>query len=513
MEEKVMVSSEIFDLKNFDRYKEDNRREVKQALGGLPVNLWSTYSAFANTEGGVILLGITEQKDGSWKPAGLSEGAARKLKKDFWDTVNNPNKVSANILTEKDFQIFNVDGHAVLSIEVPPAPREDKPVFLDRDMFGKTYRRNFEGDYRCSQDQVRLMVRDQGDKTTDTDILEEIPLDYLNAETVQAYRNRHELVDDEHPFSRLGREEYLRSIGAAGISPKDGQYHPTGAGLLMFGEEYNIILRYPRYFLDYREVLDPAIRWTDRVHSSSGKWSGNVFDFYFRIYNKICKEVKVPFKMVGGTRIDQTPVHKALWEALANCLTNADYFGSTGVVIMLENHKLTITNPGYIRVGKEQVRKGGISDPRNGAMMKMFNLIDIGERAGSGVPGIFQVWEDEGFEPPELVESYNPDRTTLTLSFERKRRNRTGGTTTKDKHGTPKEDRKTKPSPMVTQKTRVQLATLLEKMEPGKWYSRIELMEMSGVKVTRIKELLSILLATGDIIDNGVFKGRRYRRI
>ena len=38
-------------------------------------------------------------------------------------------------------------------------------------------------------------------------------------------------------------------------------------------------------------------------------------------------------------------------------------------------------------------KKGGISDPRNKALMKMFNMIGSGERAGSGVPDIFAVWE------------------------------------------------------------------------------------------------------------------------
>lgn len=121
----------------------------------------------------------------------------------------------------------------------------------------------------------------------------------------------------------------------------------------------------------------------------SGEWSGNICDFYFRVYNKIIKDVKVPFAMSGGDRIDDTPVLKALREALANCLINADYYGTRGVVIKKEQDKLILENPGYIRTGKIQMRKGGESDPRNKTLMKMFNLINIGERAGSGVPNIF----------------------------------------------------------------------------------------------------------------------------
>lgn len=59
--------------------------------------------------------------------------------------------------------------------------------------------------------------------------------------------------------------------------------------------------------------------------------------------------------------------------------------------------------------------KGGISDPRNKALMKMFNLIGIGERAGSGVPDIFAVWKNEGWEEPTVEEQFDPDRTLLIL--------------------------------------------------------------------------------------------------
>lgn len=61
----------LFDLSKFNSYKVDNRREVKKASGGLPVSLWETYSAMANTYGGVIILGIKELADRSWKTTGL----------------------------------------------------------------------------------------------------------------------------------------------------------------------------------------------------------------------------------------------------------------------------------------------------------------------------------------------------------------------------------------------------------------------------------------------------------
>ena len=58
---------------------------------------------------------------------------------------------------------------------------------------------------------------------------------------------------------------------------------------------------------------------------------------------------------------------------------------------------------------------GGISDPRNIILFKMFMLIGLGERAGSGIPAIVDGWEKAYGERPVWTDSHNPDRTTLTL--------------------------------------------------------------------------------------------------
>ena len=98
----------------------------------------------------------------------------------------------------------------------------------------------------------------------------EVDLVISMEQTIQGYRNRHRILKPGHPFERLNNAEYLRSIGAAAVSREDKKLHPTAAGMFMFGNEYNIVRHFPEYFLDYREMLDPAIRWTDRIQSSSG---------------------------------------------------------------------------------------------------------------------------------------------------------------------------------------------------------------------------------------------------
>ena len=78
-----------------------------------------------------------------------------------------------------------------------------------------------------------------------------------------------------------------------------------------------------------------------------------------------------------------------------------------------------MSNPGNFRIEIDAAKSGGVSDPRNGAMLKMFTRIEIGERAGSGIPKIFRVWREQGWTAPVISESFDPDRIVLSLTFEK----------------------------------------------------------------------------------------------
>jgi predicted HTH transcriptional regulator len=190
----------------------------------------------------------------------------------------------------------------------------------------------------------------------------------------------------------------------------------------MFGTEDIITHVFPDYFLDYREKSDLR-RWNDRVVSNLGEWSGNIFDFFFKIASKLTSDIKVPFQLRNNLeRIDDTPVHFALREALANALIHADYYGRQGIVIEKEAQRIVIANPGILRPGRKEALDG-ISDPRNPTIFKMFSLIDIGERAGSGLFNIQTVWKNAGWMEPLLEERFSPERTVLYLYTEPLREN------------------------------------------------------------------------------------------
>ena len=398
------------DITKVVEYREDNRLEAKRASNGLPSSLWETYSSFANTDGGAILLGVDEDKRGNLTVTGVND--ADKLLKDFWNIINNRQKVSINILTEKDVTVENIDGKDVIIIHVPRAERSIRPVYIGTDPRKGTFRRNHEGDYHCSPYDMSAMFRDAYQITQDKKILSDIALDAICLDTVHSYRNRFNVAHPRHAWQEDEDFVFLRKIGAVAFD-KENQLHPTAAGLLMFGYEYEITREYNQYFLDYREVKDIRLRWVDRIVSNSGEWSGNLFDFYFLIVNKLTVDLPRPFKLDGITRIDETPVAEAIREALLNTLVNADYYGPRGLVIIKSLEGYKFANPGCLRISQKEALSGGISDPRNSTIFSMFSLVDLGERAGTGIPSIYYTWENAFDLKPTLIDMHNPDRTEM----------------------------------------------------------------------------------------------------
>ena len=146
----------MLDFGNLQQYRENNRIEAKEALGGLPESIWETYSAFANTDGGVILLGVEELPDKALHALDILD--PQWLIEDFWKLVNDPAVVSANILDEEAVHIHTVDGKQIIAITVPPAPAHLRPVYLNNHPYRDTYRRDGEGDRRCSREEVEAMM-------------------------------------------------------------------------------------------------------------------------------------------------------------------------------------------------------------------------------------------------------------------------------------------------------------------------------------------------------------------
>ncbi len=387
----------------------------RDGKGAVPESMWETYSAFANTVGGTIYLGVAERKDGVPEITGIEDVA--RVRRDLFNMANNRSKVSANVLTDDTVRELQIDGKTIIEIEILRARRPVRPVFLDGNPLGNTYRRQNEADQRLPDELVKRMLAEQIDEGRDGHILKGFGFDDLDGSTLKIYRQVFANREPGHPWNEIDDLAFLGKIGGWRKNRETGEEGLTLAGLLMFGTHPTIQEELPNYMLDYQEqdAEDPGQRWTDRV-TLDGKWSGNLYEFYRKVYTKLTDGLKVPFELKDGERQDDTPVHVALREALANVLVHADYSDRASVLVVKRAAMLRFRNPGLMRIPPSIALVGGEYDCRNRILHQMFRYVGVGEQAGSGIPKILQGWQQNHWKQPSLTESTEPfDQTLLEL--------------------------------------------------------------------------------------------------
>lgn len=474
--------------------KENEKIEFKRAKGGLPLSFFETYSSFLNTKGGLIYIGINELPDKTIVPSMLSLEDINKIKTELFNNINNPQKVSVNLLNADNVLVKEFNNFPVLEIKLDPAPVEYKPVYINNNILTGTYRRNHEGDYRCSPSEIKAMLRDAENKSQDLLCLDDLGLEVFCKETISAYKTRLLALRPEHVFAQGNEKEFLEYLGAIRMG-KDGNYHPTRAGLLMFGYSYKIVYEFPEYFLDYQEHCsdDTDIRWTDRLTSDNGDWSGNLYDFYCKVSKKLTSDLKTPFVLRENIRIDETEMHKAMREALCNSISNSDFYQPEGLVVHKYKEKIEFINPGCLRMPVEKMFKGGESNARNKTILKMFNLVGIGERAGSGFPQIVKACREFYNNEPGISDSFKPDRTTLTIFSV--------------KNDDTKFDTKQSKSDTKYTSNERKIITFLSNVNKAKAKDIANSTELS---LSTVKNILYKLKEYGIVLSEGTIKDKRY---
>ncbi|HWP81843.1 MAG TPA: ATP-binding protein [Bacteroidota bacterium] len=127
-----------------------------------------------------------------------------------------------------------------------------------------------------------------------------------------------------------------------------------------------------------------------------------MFDGYFRVYPKLTEDIPVPHRIEGGERIEETPAHTAIREALVNLLVHADYSELDASLIVKSPEGYYFRNPGSSRIPAYDLFTGNRSDPRNPTLLFMFRLAGLAEEAGSGLPKIIRAWRSLGLQIPNV---------------------------------------------------------------------------------------------------------------
>lgn len=410
-------------IENLLDERESETLEFKLAKGGLPDSLWGTYSAFANTHGGLIVLGMEEEaKSKKITLAGLTKEQVEQMKDKLFRQLHNRQKVSACLLDDKDVSIERIEDSYLLFIQVPQAARSQRPIYIDGNPARGSYRRNGEGDYHCTPEELRRMYADSDpERPADSRILKGFTEDDIDQPSLEQYRRLFRLSDPSHVWHSEDDQSLMKKLGGYRVDKGSGEEGFTLAGLLMFGKIEAIQdLQYAlHYFPDYRSIPrgDNEQRWVDRIYPD-GRWEANLFQFYRRVLPKLQEALPTPFTLDGNQRMDETPAHVALREAFVNCCVHADYGENTSLQVLHYPDRILFSNPGTLLISRQQYYDGGESVCRNPSLQKMFMMIGAAERAGSGTSKIFSGWESIGWKAPYPQEESKPNRVTLVMPLE-----------------------------------------------------------------------------------------------
>lgn len=387
--------------------------EYKSSKNELPKDFWKTYSAFCNTNGGLVVLGIDENKNNEFSIGGVTDSI--KIKKDLFTLVSNNQKVNYNNLLDEDVYVRTIEGKEVIEISIKEAPSSKKPVYLNQNIT-QTFKRINDGDRMATPEELKYMIRNSsGD--LDSELLPKFDINDLNFESIESFRTILVNNQEHSPYISMDKTDLLIEVGAMKKNrDNNGEYCLTVGGLLFFGKYNSITDKFPHFHLDYFNRSSSSNRWIDRVATGDPKYPNlNLFSFFQIVLEKLKATVFDEFQLQENSTRNRSSedVEIALREALANTLIHADYFCDDSIKIETFRGHYIFHNPGNMKISIEEFVRGGDSKPRNNTIATLFRRSGFCERAGSGGPKIFQAASRNKLKFPDLT--LDEQSTTIKL--------------------------------------------------------------------------------------------------
>lgn len=374
--------------------------ELKKAQE-LPNAFWESYSAFANTSGGVIVLGVEEHED---ENVILGVNNPQKTLADLWAQLSNTNKVSFKCINNEDVVPYKFGEKTVIIVYVHEAPNSQKPVYLNGKL-EQTFIRTGDGDRKATKDELGSFLRN-AQPIQDDIVIDLLSLDDLDKQSVVSFKERVSLKYPNKKYDDMTIEQFLIEIGGAKKNRKTGKLEIKKGTLLFLGKVNAIKEFLPHYHVDYFNRRGNNERWVDRVTDDEpNEFEMNLYNFYNIVFNKMTALLLESFELDDSiTREPVSGYEEPLRECLVNCLAHADYEkGYPSIKIEAFEGWFRFVNPGQMLISVGQFFIGGDSRPRNEVLMKYFRYLGASERQGFGGPLIIKAAVRNSYRRPEIV--------------------------------------------------------------------------------------------------------------
>lgn len=390
--------------------------EVKEAKSEVPKSSWESVSAFSNTAGGWLIFGVKKLgKDYQF----LGVKNAEKVSQDFLGVLRNGSKFNKK-LTSKSKK-YQIDKRIILAFYIEAKHPREKPIYYDNPK--NTFIRAGGADQRATQEEIDNFYRTSSFEEKDKE-LTELKFEDLDKETISQYRTFFTQVNPTHRYNTLADREFLEKLGVI----KDNKV--TFGGLLIFGKEDDLLDLISNYRIEYLEIAgtsyeDAPTKYNYRISSEK-----NLFLTFFDVYERLLKQIEIPFSVKQGVRDDDPSHLQALREALVNLIIHTDYFSLSNPRIRVFSNRLEFFNPGALPKKIELILKEDFSLPRNPIIAKAFRFLRFSENIGSGFHKMINGWSkkygikpiiDGDFDYYKITFAYNKegisDTTTKTTTY------------------------------------------------------------------------------------------------
>lgn len=385
--------------------------EVKAAQHEVPRGAYETISAFANTSGGHLVLGVQQNVD-QFEIVGVV--AIDKVQNDLLSAIRSREKISYQIATNDD--VIETETGRLLVFYIPEAPRQHKPVYLNGDI-RRSFIRRGACDQKCNEDDIRRFLRAAGGPSFES---ETVDLDLgasVDTSTLGRYRQRFQAQHPGHACNEFDNDHFLENWALAAVV--DGKLRPTRAAILLFGTGAALRTMMPRPLVDCRwadyawDAPAPERRWLDRLVCEENLWT-----CWEQLADRYAQNAIKPFAIEMRTmeRQERPEDFISFREAAINLLIHQDFEETTRPgTIAFHPDRVVFENPGTARVNKADLLEPGAKDVRNPIIVSMFRRVGLSEQAGTGISAIFSDWRRRGRVPPEIVNDVSSYSFRLSL--------------------------------------------------------------------------------------------------
>ena len=383
--------------------------EFKEARNAASRAAYETVSAFANTAGGWLVVGVRDH-GGALEIVGVMQ--VDKVQNEFLSTLRSGQKINRAIGVAED--VVETDGKTLLVFHIPESPRSDKPVYLDGDI-RRSYIRRAAGDERCTPEEIERFLRDaSADRYDGEPLVGLYAEEFFDPESVHFYRR----VFDEHNPGRHQALSDVEFLNEWGFVVEHGELLvPTRAAVLVFGRPRHVRRILPRPIVDCQFIDSPSDSWsTDRRWTDRIVVEENLVQAWLMLSERYMQHAEHPFGVDAATlrRDDDPPDYISFREAAMNLLIHQDY-GDHGrkASIRFFRDRTVFWNPGDAFAATDELLDPTEKEVRNPVIVAAFRRIGLSEQAGTGVRAIFRCWQRLGHVPPVI----NNDKARKTFEL------------------------------------------------------------------------------------------------